>query len=91
MAEILKFVYIAILFVSLYLVDLGCVTDADCKDKFPGNKYPIKCINGICKSVILITRLRSDINVLMYENKVYIYYLTYIIFLFKVCLIIVYV
>ncbi|KEH25952.1 Nodule Cysteine-Rich (NCR) secreted peptide [Medicago truncatula] len=47
MAEILKFVYIAILFVSLYLVDLGCVTDADCKDKFPGNKYPIKCINGI--------------------------------------------
>ncbi|KEH25949.1 putative Late nodulin [Medicago truncatula] len=57
MAEILKFVYNATLFFSLYLVvynsKLWCDTDADCQEKFPGpSKYPIKCMKGICKCVI---------------------------------------
>ncbi|KEH23118.1 putative Late nodulin [Medicago truncatula] len=56
MAEIFKFVYKWILFVSLFLVivakedDIECVTDADCYEKLPAlQRAVMKCIQGFCK------------------------------------------
>ncbi|KEH30238.1 putative Late nodulin [Medicago truncatula] len=55
MAEIIKFVYIMILFVSLLLiVEAGgneCVTDVDCEKLYPGNKKPLICNIGYCLSL----------------------------------------
>ncbi|KEH25963.1 late nodulin [Medicago truncatula] len=55
MAEILKFIYNAILFVSLYFIviygELVCDTDDDCLKFFPDNPYPMECINSICLSL----------------------------------------
>nr|ABS31426.1 nodule-specific cysteine-rich peptide 206 [Medicago truncatula]AFK35695.1 unknown [Medicago truncatula]AFK48192.1 unknown [Medicago truncatula] len=56
MAEIIKFVYIMILCVSLLLIAEAsgkeCVTDADCENLYPGNKKPMFCNNtGYCMSL----------------------------------------
>ncbi|KEH30239.1 Nodule Cysteine-Rich (NCR) secreted peptide [Medicago truncatula] len=55
MAEIIKFVYILILCVSLLLIGEAsgkeCVTDADCENLYYGNKWPLICSNiGYCLS-----------------------------------------
>ncbi|AES87768.1 putative Late nodulin [Medicago truncatula] len=54
MAEIFKFVYSVILFVSLYLfviyAEKECDTDADCRKKFAGaNQHLLWCNNGYCE------------------------------------------
>ncbi|KEH15179.1 Nodule Cysteine-Rich (NCR) secreted peptide [Medicago truncatula] len=53
MAGILKFFYIAIIYVSLYLVVIegkdGCKTKFDCLIKYPDhNEDILQCIGGHC-------------------------------------------
>ncbi|KEH29661.1 Nodule Cysteine-Rich (NCR) secreted peptide [Medicago truncatula] len=56
MAGILKIFYIAIIYVSLFLVviedERECVTDADCQKKYPGPyEHLLKCVSGYCVGV----------------------------------------
>ncbi|AES88957.1 putative Late nodulin [Medicago truncatula] len=56
MAEILKFVYIVILFVSLLLIVVAsereCVTDDDCEKLYPTNEYRMMCDSGYCMNLL---------------------------------------
>nr|ABS31469.1 nodule-specific cysteine-rich peptide 332 [Medicago truncatula] len=54
MAEIIKFVYIMILCVSLLLIEVAgeeCVTDADCDKLYPDIRKPLMCSIGECYSL----------------------------------------
>ncbi|CAJ2670559.1 unnamed protein product [Trifolium pratense] len=88
MAETLKFVYIMILFVSLFIVVVvgqrKCNTDEECYKKYPdAAPGTMTCFGG----TILRTRLNS-IELFVNENKVENYSLTYVKVFLKVCWII---
>ncbi|CAJ2637330.1 unnamed protein product [Trifolium pratense] len=91
MGETLKFVYIMILFISLFIVVVvgktKCETDEDCYISFPNApRGTMACFRNECK--ILRTGLGSSIEVFVCENKVENYSLTYDGVFIKVCWII---
>ncbi|CAJ2637331.1 unnamed protein product [Trifolium pratense] len=91
MAETLKFVYIMILFISLFIVVvvgiIKCETDEDCYRHFPiADPKTVVCFRNECK--ILRTGSDSSIEVFVRENKVENYSLTYDGVFIKVCCII---
>ncbi|CAJ2670560.1 unnamed protein product [Trifolium pratense] len=74
MAHTLKFVYIVIFFVSLFIIAVvgqtKCDTDYDCYKLDPSEPHgSLTCYGGYCISLIEV-RLSSSIKVVVHGNKV---------------------